>query len=590
MGNEHLKGILLWISLSVFVFSSCVTESGRAQETIPPVEEVTISMLESLLDDGKPERVLTLLSLMEAGGGAALSDDDRVHLRERALQMMKAGFSEAIEEKEFGKARELFVSLTTLGVELPEWSRGRLFFEEAEVLREEHCWVPALMMLYRAVEEGYSPPREALEPYISQAKKWKYSYWLSKVSPDGGESLSPSSDLLTRYVGGVVTIWVDRGISIRQGVGVPDRAIGSGFFIDDRGHLLTNYHVIHSEVDPSYEGYSRVFVRLPSRPEEKIPAKVLAYDTVFDLALLKTEVDVPVVLPLSLREGFSPGEKLFAVGSPGGLQSTLTSGIISALHRPFLELGDVLQVDVPVNPGNSGGPLLDERGEVVGVIFAGVEDFEGINFAIPGYWFPLIIPRLYGGGRVMYPWLGLSLYEGESGIEVVEVIPGGPLDGFPLSPGDVITSIDGRRVHTLREAQRVLLDLGPGTLVSLDYLHEDKPGRIITALGERPERVAEWILNRAPRPVVFSVLFGMRVEKVGGGLPWEENYRVVRVYPGSIADEASISVNDPFTLKKWVVNREDEYLAVQLYIKKRTSGFLDAYLQLAASFSLSNIL
>ena len=83
----------------------------------------------------------------------------------------------------------------------------------------------------------------------------------------------------------------------------------------------------------------------------------------------------------------------------------------------------------------------------------------------------------------MYPWLGLSLYEGESGIEVVEVIPGGPLDGFPLSPGDVITSIDGRRVHTLREAQRVLLDLGPGTLVSLDYLHEDKPGRIITALG-----------------------------------------------------------------------------------------------------------
>ena len=94
---------------------------------------------------------------------------------------------------------------------------------------------------------------------------------------------------------GTVTIWVNRGIVIENGVGFPDRVIGSGFFVDPRGYLLTNHHVIASEVDPEYEGFSRLFVKLPGRPDERLPARVIGYDRVFDLALLKVEYDAPFV-------------------------------------------------------------------------------------------------------------------------------------------------------------------------------------------------------------------------------------------------------------------------------------------------------
>ena len=239
---------------------------------------------------------------------------------------------------------------------------------------------------------------------------------------------APFADMLE----GTVTIWVNRGIRIEKGVGYPDRVIGSGFFIDARGYLLTNYHVIESEVDPKYEGYSRLFIRFNESTGEKIPAKVVGYDTVFDLALLKAETPARYSFGGSAGLRVSPGDKVFAIGSPAGLEKTITSGIVSATGRRFLEMGDAIQVDVPLNPGNSGGPLLSEGGDLIGIVFAGLEQFEGLNFAVPYVWIEHALPLLFKGGEAVHPWMGAALAETEKGLEVVYTLPGEP--GRPCGP------------------------------------------------------------------------------------------------------------------------------------------------------------
>ena len=129
--------------------------------------------------------------------------------------------------------------------------------------------------------------------------------------------------------------------------------IGSGFFIDANGYLITNYHVIQSEVDPEYEGFSRVYIKRAENPTVRIPAKVVGWDATFDLALLKMEINPEVYFQLGSAEDLNIGSRIYAIGSPAGLEQTLTSGIVSAQNRRLLSLGSVLQIDAPVNHGSS---------------------------------------------------------------------------------------------------------------------------------------------------------------------------------------------------------------------------------------------
>ena len=192
-----------------------------------------------------------------------------------------------------------------------------------------------------------------------------------------------ASHSVSDYISGTVTIWVDLGIHVSKGLGYANRAIGSGFFIDRSGYIVTNYHVIQSEVDPEYEGYSRLYIKLSSDPETRIPARVVGWDPLLDLALLKTEIDAPYVFPLGSSIELDVGEKIYAIGAPAGLDWTITSGIVSAKGRRLLTMGPVMQIDAAINAGNSGGPILDENGNVEAIAFAGVLEHQGLNFAIP---------------------------------------------------------------------------------------------------------------------------------------------------------------------------------------------------------------
>lgn len=388
---------------------------------------------------------------------------------------------------------------------------------------------------------------------------------------------------------GTVTIWVNRGIVIENGVGFPDRVIGSGFFVDPRGYLLTNHHVIASEVDPEYEGFSRLFVKLPGRPDERLPARVIGYDRVFDLALLKVEYDAPFVFSPPSAIDLDPGQAVLALGSPGGLDSTLTAGIVSSPSRRFLQLGDVVQVDAPINPGNSGGPLVDQSANLLGVVFAGIEQFEGINFAIPSGTVRHVLPRLFEPGELDHVWLGVAVREERDGLVVTYVAPESPAQRLGLEPGDRVLAIDGVPVESILEVQNAGLLRLPGEFVALRWERDSRPRTSTVELSERPFSPIERALDRQSIQAVFPVLYGMSVERVSNRR-WGSNYVVTEVFPGGIADESSLSADDPFSLRSWRVDRDLRAAFIEIIISRRKAGFLETGVQLGAFLETNNFI
>ena len=380
---------------------------------------------------------------------------------------------------------------------------------------------------------------------------------------------------------GTVTVWVNRGIVIENGVGFPDRVIGSGFFVDPRGYLLTNYHVIASEVDPEYEGFSRLFVKLPGRPEERLPAHVVGHDRVFDLALLKVQYEPPFVFSPSDKLDPDPGQTVLALGSPGGLDSTLTAGIVSSPSRRFLQLGDVVQVDVPINPGNSGGPLVDQSGNLLGVVFAGVEQFEGINFAIPSGMVHHVLPRLFESGELRHAWLGAAVREERDRLVVTYVAPESPAHRLGLQPGDRVLAIDGVPSESILQVQRAALPRRPGEFLALRWERDAIARTSTIELAARPFSPIERALDRQSIQAVFPVLYGMNVERVSNRRR-ASDYVVTEVFPGGIADESSLSADDPFALRSWRVDLDLRAAFIEIIIRKRKTGFLKTGIQLGA--------
>lgn len=391
-----------------------------------------------------------------------------------------------------------------------------------------------------------------------------------------------------KMVRGTVTIWVNRGIRIEKGVGLPDRVIGSGFFIDRRGYLLTNYHVIQSEVDPKYEGYSRLYIRPSENTEQRIPAKVVGYDRLFDLALIKAEVEPEFVFSYAGEPTLKVGNRIIAIGSPAGLENTVTSGIVSATGRRFLQMGDTIQVDVPINPGNSGGPLLDAKGQLVGVVFAGIEQFEGVNFAIPIDWVAKVLPRLYGGGESGHPWLGLVLQETPKGLEVTYALPGSPAARAGLQKGDVLLRLNGKAHEKIGPLQAALLDLDYPSLVHLEWSRQGQAASGLVSLARRPYSPIEEALKSDRRENLIYPLFGMDIEKTGQVL-WKPSYVIRKVLPGSIADESGLSPDDPLSIQGWQVDAEARIVVLQIHVKKKKSGFLESVIQIGAFLETDKI-
>jgi hypothetical protein len=281
------------------------------------------------------------------------------------------------------------------------------------------------------------------------------------------------------------------------------------------------------------------------------------------------------------------GDTVYAIGSPGGLEKTVTQGIVSALGRRFLQVGDVIQIDASVNHGNSGGPVVDMLGRLVGIAFAGIEQYPGLNFAVPAERLAAALPAMIAGGRAARPWLGLTVNETSQGAEIIYVAPATPASEQQIREGSVIKSINGREIKAPQGAlipalQDCLFPLNAGELVALEIV--DASGgssRRILRMDARPAVPLAEAAKQDSRERLAAPLFGLVLAPAGGS-SFFSTYLVKKVVRGSIADEADLSENDSVTIRGFRLLEDDGYALLEIDVKKRRMGYIETSMQLPA--------
>ena len=272
------------------------------------------------------------------------------------------------------------------------------------------------------------------------------------------------------------------------------RATGSGFVVDERGDIVTNQHVV--------DDARTVRVRFDGQ-DRPVTGRVLGTDPSTDLAVLRVDPqDVRGgldVLELGASERLRVGEPAIALGSPFGLDGTLTTGVVSALDRDItspngFSIDEVVQTDAAINPGNSGGPLLDAEGRVIGVNAqrAGGSGSTGLGFAIPVDTVKEVAPRLARGEEIERPFLGVSTGERPNGdgALVGDVVAGGPAADAGIRPGDVITRVGETRISAPEDIANAIEPLRPGATVQITITRNGDERTERVELGTRPEEAS----------------------------------------------------------------------------------------------------
>ena len=328
--------------------------------------------------------------------------------------------------------------------------------------------------------------------------------------------------------------------------------LGSGFIIDKAGYIVTNNHVV--------DNADKIKVIL--RDETDYDAKVVGRDPITDIAVIK--VNAKTSLP-SVRLGSSSnlkvGEWVAAIGSPFGLEYTVTAGIVSAKGRvigsgPY---DDFIQTDASINPGNSGGPLINMQGEVVGINTMIIAGGQGIGFAIPIDLAKGIVAQLKDQGEVTRGWLGVTIQDlkgdlaeyygvkNATGVLVADVVPGDPADKAGIRPKDIITEVNGKKVTNSRDLTTLAANLGVGEKAKVTVLRDGDQKTFDVKIGKRPMTVAA-VSDRDRDKKEGN--YGFRVSNLTPEVARRFDIKetagviVVGVVPNSKADSAGIRQGD----------------------------------------------
>jgi len=394
----------------------------------------------------------------------------------------------------------------------------------------------------------------------------------------GGEDQNPFDDFFDRFFGG----------QQQQGP-IREHSLGSGVVVDAKGYIVTNRHVV--------EKADRIRVKLQDDPPGVLhDAKVIGTDQETDLAVIKIETDKPLpVAKLGNSEGMQVGDWVLAVGSPFGLQETVTAGIVSAKGRnivPNRQFQSFIQTDAAINPGNSGGPLVNMAGEVIGINTAILTDtnaYAGVGFALPSNTIVTVYNQLIGPEhRVSRGSIGIEfaaqenpaiarVYGVNSGVTIANVVAGTPADQAGLKVGDTITSVDGKPVKNGDELVADIASRKPGSKIDIGFVRNGKKDDASVTVGDRAKLFAarlgeedEGGEEAAPREGKLGVTVHPVTADMADRLdiPAGKGVIVQDVKPGSFAEDIGLARGDVvLEINKQPVNNEDQFGRVTSSLK-----------------------
>ncbi len=270
-----------------------------------------------------------------------------------------------------------------------------------------------------------------------------------------------------------------------------ENQLGSGAIVSKEGHIVTNNHVI--------EGMDEIEVKLSDG--RRRAARLIGTDPDTDIAVLKIEDKNVVPLPFGDSEAVEVGETVMAVGNPYGLEESVTQGIISAKNRAGSEnTSDLFQIDAAINPGNSGGPLVNVRGELIGIneaIFSRTGGWQGVGFAVPSATVRRTMDGILRTGRIIHGYLGIqrALTSGP-GVLVDSVVAGSPAEQAAIQPGDTIRKFNGKPVGDFDDLRRSVAEVEVDATVPVELLRGGKPVSVQARIAERPPQQAQ--LSQVP--------------------------------------------------------------------------------------------
>jgi serine protease Do len=370
---------------------------------------------------------------------------------------------------------------------------------------------------------------------------------------------------------------------------VPEHSLGSGVIVDAKGYIVTNRHVI--------ERADRIRVKLQDDPPGvQHDARVVGSDQETDLAVIKIEVNHALpVAKLGNSDSMDVGDWVLAVGSPFGLNATVTAGIVSAKGRnivPNRQFQSFIQTDAAINPGNSGGPLVNMDGEVIGINTAILTDtnvYAGVGFALPSNTVAEVYNQLTGPEhRVERGSIGiefnaqenpaiLRVYGAKSGVTVSSVVSGSPADRAGLKVGDTIVSVDGKPIKDGDELVSDIANRKPGSKVTLGYIRNDKKEEAALTVADREKLFAARLGEdegegdeSQPRPSKLGIIVHPLTAEMADRLnvPAGKGVVVQEVKPGSFAEDVGLTRGDVILqINKQPVNSEDDFDRVQSTLK-----------------------